>query len=181
MRRTLLLPLYLFLILTQIRVSFAFSTSKSPPLDTVPHLDLKQYLGKWYEIVRNPLSFEKDCVGVTAEYSQREDGDILVLNSCRKNQCQGKLKVAKGKAKIVDAKNNSKLKVSFFWPFYSPYWILEVDVNYKYAVVGTPNRKYFWILSRTPQLNSEIVQTLILKYSKMGFDLSKLIYTQPCD
>lgn len=182
MKRTLIIPFFLYSLLFRNGEALAFSSSKShPPLGTAPHVDLKQYLGKWYEIVRNPLSFEKDCVGVTAEYSLRDDGDISVVNSCRKNQCQGELKRAQGKAKVVDTQSNSKLKVSFFGPFYSPYWILEVDSNYQYAVVGSPNRKYFWILSRTPHLQTDRVQNLIHKYSKMEFDLSKLIYTKPCE
>ena len=95
-----------------------------------------------------------------------------MLNQATKN---GKIKQAKGKAKVVDKNSNAKLKVTFFWPFYGDYWIIKLGNDYIYSVVGTPNRKYLWILSRTPQMDDKLYSLLIGYVKSKGFDVSKLI------
>ena len=143
-------------------------------LEVVPHVELEKYLGKWYEIAHLPAKFQEGCNETTATYTLSKDGSISVLNQSIKN---GKMKQAKGKAKVVDRKSNAKLKVTFFWPFYGDYWIIKLGNDYDYAVVGTPNRKYLWILSRTPQMDDKLYSQLI-KYAKSkGFDVNKLIRT----
>jgi apolipoprotein D and lipocalin family protein len=86
--------------------------------------------------------------------------------------------VAKGKVKVVDKTTNAKLKVTFFWPFYGDYWIISLGEAYDYAVVGTPNRKYLWILSRTPKMNDTLFSQLTEFSKSKGFDVSKLIITR---
>ncbi len=132
------------------------------PLGVVPSVDLGKYVGRWYEIARLPNRFEKKCISsVTATYTLRPDGNIGVVNQCKK--ASGELQTAKGKAKVVDKKTNAKLKVTFFWPFYGDYWILDLGANYEYAVVGDESRKYLWILSRTPQIDDALYQELLAK------------------
>jgi apolipoprotein D and lipocalin family protein len=97
-----------------------------------------------------------------------------VLNQSIKN---GKMKQVKGKAKVVDKNSNAKLKVTFFWPFYGDYWIIKLGTDYDYSVVGTPNRKYLWILSRTPQMDYKLYSQLIEYAKSEGFDVNKLIKT----
>lgn len=143
-------------------------------LPTVQSVDLNRYLGKWYEIARITQSFEEGCVGVTAEYSLDEDGDIAVKNSCRKDRLDGELKVAHGTAKVVDTTTNSKLKVSFFWPFYGPYWILELGSDYEYAVVGSPDRETLWILSRSPRMDEKLIREILARRAAQGFDVTKV-------
>ena len=143
-------------------------------LEVVPHVDLKKYLGKWYEIARLPARFEEGCSDITATYSLSDDGTISVLNECKRN---GKVKRAKGKAKVVDKNTGAKLKVTFFWPFYGDYWIINLGNDYDYAVVGTPNRKYLWILSRTPQMDDKLFSQLIEFVKSKGFDVGSLIKT----
>ena len=143
-------------------------------LEVVPHVDLKKYLGKWYEIARLPARFEEGCSDITATYSLSDDGTISVLNECKRN---GKVKRAKGKAKVVDKNTGAKLKVTFFWPFYGDYWIINLGSDYDYAVVGTPNRKYLWILSRTPQMDDKLFSQLIELVKSKGFDVGSLIKT----
>jgi len=104
---------------------------------TVKELDLNRYLGTWYEIARFPHSFEKNLVGVTATYSLRDDGKIEVLNQGFKNTLNGELSKAEGKAKIPDPQKPANLKVSFFWIFYAEYNVLELDENYRYAMIGS--------------------------------------------
>ena len=141
---------------------------------TVKELDLNRYLGTWYEIARFPHSFEKNLVGVTATYSLRKDGKIQVLNQGFKNTLQGERSKAIGKAKIPDQLEPGKLKVSFFWIFYADYFVLELDQNYQYAMIGSSSDKYFWILCRTPQMDSATYEMLLEKARKRGYDLAKL-------
>jgi apolipoprotein D and lipocalin family protein len=157
----------------------AFATvaleDRNEPLDVVQTVDLTRYVGRWYEISRLPNSFQKKCAdSVTADYAMRADGKIEVVNRCRKSS--GEFTTAKGKAKIVD-KTNAKLKVTFFWPFYGDYWILDLGPNYEYAVVGEPDRKYLWILSRSPQMDEALYQQLLQKMAAKGFNTEKLIRT----
>lgn len=140
-----------------------------PPLKPVSQkVDLNRYLGTWYEIARYENSFQKDCVAATATYSMQPDGDIAVLNECRASNPEGGLRSAKGKAWVVDTSTNAKLKVSFFWPFSGDYWIIELGEQYEYAVVGHPDRKYLWILSRFPEMDEKtwqhIINTLATKH-----------------
>ena len=141
-------------------------------LDVVPRVDLTRYTGKWYEIARLPNRFQKGCVDTTATYTLLKNGSIEVLNECVKD---GEIDRIKGKAKVADRKTGAKLKVTFFWPFYGPYWIIGLGKNYEYAVVGTPNRKYLWILSRTPEMDRERYDSIVKELKLKGFDVSKLI------
>jgi apolipoprotein D and lipocalin family protein len=142
---------------------------------TVEKLELDKYLGKWYEIARFQNRFEKDLVGVTANYTLRSDGKIDVLNQGYENSQTGKLKQAKGIAKIPNSDEPSKLKVSFFWIFYADYYVLELDsANYQWALIGSSSDKYLWILSRKPQLDSEIYEMLVEKAQERGYDIRKL-------
>ena len=143
-------------------------------LEVVPHVELEKYLGKWYEIAHLPAKFQEGCNETTATYTLSKDGSISVLNQATKN---GKIKQAKGKAKVVDKNSNAKLKVTFVWPFYGDYWIIKLGNNYDYSVVGTPNRKYLWILSRTPQMDDKLYSQIIEYVKSKGFDANKLIKT----
>jgi apolipoprotein D and lipocalin family protein len=154
------------------------AVAKSPPLSTVESVDLDRYLGKWFEIASYPAWFQKNCTASTAEYSLREDGAIEVINRCRKGGLDGKLKTAKGKATVVDRESNSKLKVSFFWPFKGDYWIIDLDPEYRWVVIGEPKRKYLWILSRTPQMEAETYRSILSRLPGKGYDLSRLNRTE---
>jgi apolipoprotein D and lipocalin family protein len=143
-------------------------------LEVVPHVELEKYLGKWYEIAHLPAKFQEGCNETTATYTLLKNGSISVLNQCIKN---GKMKQAKGKAKVVDKNSSAKLKVTFFWPFYGDYWIIKLGDDYDYAVVGTPNRKYLWVLNRTPQMDERLYLQLIEYIRSKGFDVNKLIRT----
>lgn len=147
------------------------------PLNTVPKVELDRYVGRWYEVARYPNRFERDCArDVTAEYSLQENGKIRVVNSCTKQD--GKRKQAKGSAKIVDKASNAKLKVTFFWPFYGDYWIIDLDPEYRWAVIGEPKRQFLWILGRTPTLEASTMQDILSRLASRGYDASRLIYPQ---
>lgn len=147
-----------------------------PPLDTVKQkVDLGRYLGTWYEIARYENSFQKGCFAATATYSMRPDGMIRVLNQCRHGALDGELKSVEGKAWVVDPVTNAKLKVSFFWPFSGDYWIIDLGEKYDYAVVGHPDRKYLWILSRTPHMDEAQYKRILEQLAaKHFYDPSRL-------
>lgn len=142
-----------------------------PPLETVPYVDIQRYLGTWYEIATIPQRFQKGCTAVTATYSLRKDGAIEVVNACRKGSLDGPRKSVRGKAWVVDKKTNAKLKVRFFWPFSGDYWVIGLDVDYKWAVVGHPGRKYLWILSRAPQMDEELYRRILELVRARGYEL----------
>jgi len=150
-------------------------SSKNPTLNTVKNVDIKKYLGIWYEIARYEHSFEKDCKNVTATYSLKENDEIKVVNKCT-NINTNSLKEVIGSAYSVD-ETNTRLKVSFFWPFYGDYWILDLDENYTYAVIGEPSRKYFWILSRDKKLDENRKNEILKKLPQYGYSEEPLIWT----
>lgn len=154
------------------------SASTETPLPVVPNVDLKKYQGKWFEIARRPARFERDCArDVTAEYALRHDGRLDVVNSCRDED--GELKSSRGIARLKDANGpSSKLKVRFFWPFEGDYWIVDIDPDYKWSLVGTPDRRYMWILSRTPSLSEQVYERIAARARELGFNVDRLIRTK---
>jgi apolipoprotein D and lipocalin family protein len=154
------------------------SRAADKPLQTVDSVDLERYLGRWYEIASYPMFFQRGCTATTADYSLRDDGLIEVVNLCRKGSFDGKLKQAKGRAKVVDTTTNAKLKVSFFGPFWGDYWIIDLDPDYQWAVVGVPSRKYLWILSRAPQMDRELYDAIVGRLRSQGYDPRRLNRTQ---
>jgi lipocalin len=141
----------------------------------VKDLNIDRYLGKWYEIARFDHSFERGLVGVTAHYSMRDDGKIKVVNSGYKESLGGEKSIAIGKAKIPNPNIPSQLKVSFFWIFYGDYFVLELDKDYEWAIIGSSTDKYLWILSRKAQMDKQLYLELLNKLKARGYDTSKLI------
>ena len=145
----------------------------------VKDLDLKRYLGTWYEIARYDHKFERGLVGVTANYSLREDGKIKVVNSGYKKSLDGRFSSATGKAYIPDPESEpARLKVSFFWNFYGDYYVLELSEDYQWAIIGSSSDNFLWILSRTPQLETSVYEALTDKIESRGYDVSKLIQVE---
>jgi apolipoprotein D and lipocalin family protein len=154
-------------------VDSANASASSPPLATVPRVDLQRYMGQWYEIARIPHRFQEGCIGSTATYSLLPNGEVEVINRCR-DERTGELRQAKGRAWSVDPAGNSRLKVSFFWPFRGDYWIIGLGDNYEYSVVGAPNRDYLWILSRTSEMAPAVYESILEGVRRQGFDVSRL-------
>ena len=158
-----------FLILMLLTSIFASTKVDNEPVA----ISLDKYLGKWYEIARFDHSFERDMEKVTAEYKLLPDGHIKVINSGYRN---GKFKETIGKAKITDT--SGLLRVSFFMNFYSDYRVLMIDKDYNYVLVGSSSPKYLWILSRTPQLDEEILESIIDAAQEKGYDTDNLIFVE---
>lgn len=164
-----------YLFIAALTLIFVACSSPKAPLSTVKQVQIDKYLGTWYEIARYDQFFERGCSNVSATYTLKDNGDINVLNSCTK--ADGEISLAEGSAYAID-KTNAKLKVSFFWPFYGDYWVLMLDENYTYAVIGEPSRKYFWILSRTKILDEKIKKDILLNMSQLKYDEKQLIWTE---
>ena len=147
----------------------------------VDNFDLSRYLGTWYEIARLDHRFERGLSQVSATYSKHSDGGIDVLNRGLDDQT-GKWKEAKGRAYFINDPTVASLKVTFFWPFYGGYNVIELDhENYAYALICGPNKNYLWILARTRQLDEATLQSLIATAKKLGFDTSQLIFVEQQD
>lgn len=173
--------LFIVAILVFVGVALrSFKVQKSKINKTVVKtLKLDRYLGTWYEIARYDHRFERGLVGVTANYSMGDDGKIKVINSGYRDSLTGTYSEATGKAKIPDPVNEpAKLRVSFFWIFYGDYFVLELEENYKWAIVGSRSDKYLWILSRSPQMENTVYQECLEKLRKRGYNTSKLIKVQ---
>jgi apolipoprotein D and lipocalin family protein len=145
-----------------------------PPLQTVPQVDLNRYLGTWYEIASFPQRFQRGCTGTSATYTLRSDGQIEVLNRCRRGSLDGEEKSAKGLARVVDRTTRAKLAVSFFRPFWGDYWIVDLGADYDYAVVGHPSRDYLWILSRTPTMDGVVYDGILARLRTQGYEVERL-------
>ncbi len=144
-------------------------------VEPVDDFSLERYLGRWYEIARLDHCFERGLSRVTADYSLRDDGGIDVLNQGY-DASRGEWRQASGRAYPLQAGQGS-LKVTFFWPFYAGYHVIELDKqDYGYALVSGPNRDYLWILSRAPSLDQAIVERLLARAKSLGYATEELIF-----
>lgn len=142
----------------------------------IANFDLNKYKGKWYEIARLDHSFERGLSRVTAEYTVKDDGSVLVVNRGFSDN-ENKWTEAEGKAYFVNENTEGYLKVSFFGPFYGSYVIFELErENYQYAFVSGPNVDYLWLLSKTPTVEPEIIEKFILMSKERGFNTNNLIF-----
>lgn len=164
------MPFWLLFLITTFKMN-------AQTLQTVPYVDLQKYSGKWYEIASYPQAFQQGCHCTSAEYTATDKGFIVVENRCNKDSLNGKQSYIKGKAFVVKNSGNAKLKVQFFWPFRGQYWIIDLADDYSYAVVSHPNKKYLWILSRTPTMEEVTYSQILDRLAKKQLDLTKLKLT----
>ncbi len=166
-------------ILTMV-LSFLFTGCAGIPkgVKAIDKFEVEKYLGTWYEIARLDHSFERGLTNVSATYSLRDDGGIKVLNKGFDSK-KSKWKQIEGKAYFINDKTNGRLKVTFFWPFYGGYNIINLDKeNYSYALVCGPTRSYLWILARQKTLDKNIIDNLIKIADDSGFKTDKLIFVE---
>jgi apolipoprotein D and lipocalin family protein len=144
----------------------------------VKNFNVSRYLGKWYEIARLDHSFERGLSNVTAEYELRSDDGINVINRGFLAE-KDKWKMAEGKAYFVGSRDEGRLKVSFFGPFYGSYIIFDLDhENYQYAFVSGYSTSYLWLLSRTPTVSEDVKTRFVKKSKELGFDTNALLFTE---
>jgi len=163
----------LFLILFTIMIFNLANSQKT--LSVVSSVDLNRYKGKWFEIARLPNFFERKLKCTSAEYSLRDDGKITVINAGNYITDPQKSTSAKGVAWIPDKNFPAKLKVQFFWPFSGDYWIMHLDKDYRYVLVGEPGYKYLWILARERTMDDSTYKMLLQKAIDSGYDIKTII------
>lgn len=152
----------------------------SEPLRSIPSLDVPRYLGTWYEIAKYPNRFQRKCASDTrAIYGLRDDGRIEVVNQCRRED--GSLMEAVGVARQVGPSDSAQLKVRFApaWLSFLPvvwgnYWVIDLDPEYQLVAVSEPKREYLWVLSRTPEVDTEAYRQLLSRLEAQGFDLDRV-------
>lgn len=176
------LPLLAALVLVLLAVPLPSNAQgfrdRSVPVRVVENLDLQRYQGRWYEIARFPNSFQRGCVGVTADYALRPDGQIAVRNTCRRGGPEGALDSIEGIARV---EGPGRLSVSFLpWlPFVrGPYWVLAVDSGYRVAVIGTPSGRNGWVLARSPRIRPAELAAALAALERNGFDITALEFTE---
>ena len=152
------------------------------PVRSVPEVDLARYAGRWHEVARFPNRFQRSCArATTAEYELLPDGAIRVVNTCVK--ADGRAIRAEGRARLAHRGGpTSQLKVRFAPAFLSAlpfvwgdYWVLDLTADYRAALVGSPDRGYLWVLSRTPELDEPTYQRMVAAAAAQGFDAGRLV------
>ena len=127
-------------------------------------------MGRWYELARFDHRFERDMTNVMTEYRLLDDGTVEVINIGIRD---GKEHRATGHAKTTT--EAGRLRVSFFWKFYSDYNIMEMAEDGSWVLVGSRSPEYLWILSRHPSLPDSTMQHIIELARKRGYAVENLI------
>ena len=145
-----------------------------PPVHTVPHVDLNRYLGNWYVIANIPYLLEKRKVATYDTYSMRADGQMNNVFTFRKGSFAAPEKSWHGVAWVVNHESNAEWRVRFLWPLYSTYLVLELDPDYRWAVVATPGHKLLWVLARERHLNDATYAKILQRIAAQGYDPNRL-------
>jgi apolipoprotein D and lipocalin family protein len=163
-----------FLLLPLLLVGCA-SAPKAPPLRTVAHVDLERYVGRWYVIANIPYFLEKGKVASYDTYARRPDGTLVNDFTFRKGDFDASEKTWHGSAWVVNTQTNAEWKVRFVWPFTATYLVLELDPDYRWAVVGTPGRGLLWVLARERQLDDATYAAILERIRAQGIDPAKVV------
>lgn len=149
--------------------------------EPIARLDLARFAGTWYEIARFPNDFEDPrghrCEDVVADYTPRPDGGLDMRHTCRDVLDDGAELVSTGRG-YATVPGSAKLRVSFLWPFYTDLWIIGIDPDYRWVVIGSPSRRYLWYLSRTPTLSANDLAQAQAYAKAQAFDVAKLNMTE---
>lgn len=153
------------------------------PLPLQSNVDLNKYVGVWHEQARLPNRFQQVCVGdVQARYTLNDDGTIAVENRCRK--ADGSITMAQGLGRVAkaDPRTTSRLEVRFApawlsWlpPVWGDYWIMKLEGDYQHALVGTPDRKFLWVLSRDRHADQAVIDRLLQYAGQQGFAIAQVV------
>jgi apolipoprotein D and lipocalin family protein len=164
-------------VLSLLSTCVSCSTMKSdplPPLQTVPYVDLQRYMGDWFVYAHIPYALEKGKVGTLDRYALRPDGRIDNIFLFRKGSLDAPLKAWNGVAWVHDKTTNAEWRVQFIWPLRVTYLIIDLDPQYQWSVIGYPNRKLAWVLSREPSLDENTYREILARLQKQGYDTTLL-------
>ncbi len=144
-------------------------------MEIVEYVDLNRFMGSWYVIGIIPNFIEKNAVNGIETYTLNDDGTIAIEYRFRKKSPDGKLKIMHPKAWVYNKETNAEWRVQFFYPIKFPYLIIELADDYSHTVIGVPNRKFVWIMSRTPQMAEDTYQEILIRLKKIGYDTDKIV------
>ena len=177
-----ILPLAVIGIATAAVTAAWNAGNRLAPPKTVGLVDLARYAGTWHEVARIPNVYQDRhnlrCIDVTATYEPRPDGTVSVVNRCLDAANGGAEIRAEGYARSVSA-GNDKLRVTFLWPFFGDYWVIGLDDDYQWAAVGSPNRRFLWILSRDADMPTAAYSKALAAAGREGFDIGLLQRSRP--
>ena len=166
--RNLIFPLILALALT------GCASRQTQPLETVPFVDLERYMGQWYVIANIPYFGERGNVAGRAIYQMRDDGRMDDIYLYRKRDFDQPERRLEGIAWVVDQDTQARWKVRFYWPFTFDYYIVDLDPDYQWTLVGHPSRRYAWIMAREPRIDDALYQQLLARLAELQFDADAL-------
>lgn len=169
-------PVLLVCLALPVWLTFASCQTQEQTLNVVPEVDFDRYQGTWYEIARLPNRFEEGLTCVSATYTLLPNGKIKVRNDGVKEDDRSRSKSIEGSARVPDPADPARIKVTFFWPFSGDYQIIALDtVNYQYALVGNPTRKFLWILARQKSLDEGTIDLLLGQARQQGFETERVL------
>ena len=163
------------ILIAIILTTMVFAKNNVEELKTVEFVDIERFLGDWYVVGVIPTFAEKDAVNAIERYELNDKGNIDITFTHYKKSPDGKYKEYHPKGFIFDKKTNAEWRVQFFWPFKFKYLVIDLAEDYRYTVIGVPNRKYVWIMARDTMLSEEDNKLIREKLSDQGYDISKIV------
>ena len=169
-------------VLVALALFCAAAASAAEPPQTVASVDLQRYQGRWYELARLPMFFQRNCVQAEAHYGLQDDGRLRVTNRCRTEEGEWQEVQGEAVAQIEGQTDKLWVRLDNWFSRLLPsvargeYWVLYLDEDYRTALVGHPNRKYLWLLAREPEVSAETRTHLLEQARQRGYDTSELIW-----
>ncbi len=143
-------------------------------MKTVEYVDLEKFMGSWHVIGIIPNFIERNAVNGIETYTLKDDGSIAIEYKFRKKSPDGKTKTMHPKAWVYNKETNAEWRVQFIWPLKFPYLVIDLDEDYSYTVIGVPNKKFVWIMSRTPDLVEDKYVEILQRLDQYGYDIKKI-------
>ena len=156
-------------------LSISMAQNSSKELETVDYVDIERFMGDWYVVGVIPTFVEKDAVNAIETYELNEDGNIDITFTHYKKSPSGEFKEYHPKGFIYDEETNAEWRVQFIWPLKFKYLVIDLAEDYRYTVIGVPNRKYVWIMARDTKLSIEDNEAIRERLSEQGYDISKIV------
>ena len=162
------------LLLSLALATSACATTRRPPLETVPHVDLQRFMGDWYVIANIPTSIERDAYNAVESYALAPDGTIETTFKFLDGGFDGKEKTYTPRGFVLDKATNAVWGMQFVWPIKSDYRIVYLTDDYSQTIIGRTKRDYVWIMARKPVIPMEDFTRLRALLAQLGYDVKKL-------
>ena len=158
-------------------IAFTTLFTGSMPNKTVSSVDLNRFAGTWYSLSSIPTMFDKGSRETTTHYTWDKGGYYDVVTTCKDGD-EGKIRTVKSKIFQVEGTNNAQMKAQFMWPFKVDYWVIDLAPDYSYVVVGHPEHKFLFIMSRKPSMDKRQYEEIVARCKAMGYPVEKLALQQ---